>query len=285
MKTRTNEGREGTGAAARARFGFLQLRPRFGRPEENLASAAEAIEHAPEFDVLVLPELFASGYAFRDRAEALAAAEDAEGPTARFLRETAARRGAWLAAGYAERDGNALYNSARLTGPRGETSVYRKVHLFDREREIFDPGDRPFRAVDLRVPAGVLRAGLMICYDWRFPESARSLALDGAEVLLHPSNLVLPNCQDAMIVRCLENRVYSVTANRTGTDDRGDFSIEFTGRSRIVGPDGAVLATAPVDADALEIVEVNLAAARDKRINARNDLWRDRRPEAYRRER
>ena len=80
--------------------------------------------------------------------------------------------------------------------------------------------------------------------DWVNPESARSLALQGAEVLLHPSNHVMPHCQEAMRTRCLENRVWAVTANRTAEDDRGDLRLEFTGQSQIVGPRGEVVSRA-----------------------------------------
>jgi predicted amidohydrolase len=121
----------------------------------------------------------------------------------------------------------------------------------------------------------------MICFDWLFPESARCLSLDGALVLLHPSNLVLPFCQDAMRTRCLENRVFAVTANRCGEDARGGERLRFTGASQITGPRGEVLARAPADRECVEVVEIDLEEARDKRVTSRNDLFGSRRPAAY----
>ena len=76
---------------------------------------------------------------------------------------------------------------------------------------------------------------MLICFDWRFPETSRALALLGADVIAHPSNLVFPNAQKAMLTRSLENRVYTVTANRTGTERRPGGTVPFTGRSQIVG--------------------------------------------------
>lgn len=234
------------------------------------------------FDLLVLPELFSSGYLFRDRDEALSLAEGIDGPTVAALRRIAAERGGAVVAGLAERDGDRVYNAAALATPAGDVHVYRKVHLFDREIEIFDAGDGPFPVWTVETAAGRFRVGVMICFDWLFPESARCLALEGAEVIAHPSNLVLPHCQEAMRTRCLENRVFAVTANRTASDDRGDgLRLEFTGESQVVDPRGRVLARAGAQGEHVVIQEIDLALARDKRVTERNDLLRDRRPEAY----
>ena len=121
----------------------------------------------------------------------------------------------------------------------------------------------------------------MVCYDWAFPEVARSLALQGADILCHPSNLVLPWGQQAMQVRCLENGVYAVTANRFGTDARPRGEVTFTGGSQIVGPRGEVMQQATKGQEALYITELDLAKARDKRIAPLNHLIDDRRPEFY----
>jgi predicted amidohydrolase len=174
-----------------------------------------------------------------------------------------------------------VYNAAALVEPGGTTRVYRKVHLFDRETFVFDEGDRPFEAWDVETASGRVRVGVMVCFDWVYPESARSLALQGAEVLLHPSNLVLPFCQEAMRTRCLENRVFAVTANRVAADDRGDARLEFTGRSQIVGARGEVLARAGADGECSDVRDVDLAHARDKWITGRNEIFRGRRPGAY----
>lgn len=263
------------------RVGFAQTAPVFGDLSGNLERAHRIAEGAPAFDLLVFPELFSTGYLFLDRAEARSAAEDPDGRSVSFLRDLARRRGAWVCGGFAERAGGQVYNAAALAGPGGEVHVYRKVHLFDRETECFDPGDRPPGCRTLRLGARELRIGMMICFDWFFPETARCLALDGADLLLHPSNLVLPFCQEAMRTRCLENRVYAVTANRSGADRRGAETLSFTGSSQITGPRGEVLVRADAQGECVEVVSVDPARARDKRVTPRNDLFGSRRPGMY----
>src|SRR5919202_6692477 len=120
----------------------------------------------------------------------------------------------YLVAGLAELHSERCYNSAVVLGPSGFIGTYRKTHLFFEETLLFAPGDTGFPVWQ----AGGAKIGVMICFDWFYPEAARTLALKGAEVLCHPSNLVLPYCPDAMVTRCLENHLFSVTANRIGSE-------------------------------------------------------------------
>ena len=122
----------------------------------------------------------------------------------------------------------------------------------------------------------------MICFDWRFPEITRSLALNGAEIIAHPSNLVLPHCPQAMITRCLENRVYAITANRVGNENRvPDEVLHFIGQSQVVDPDGNLLIRASDIEEEVQIVEIDPGKAREKFINSKNDIFKDRRPDLY----
>jgi predicted amidohydrolase len=122
---------------------------------------------------------------------------------------------------------------------------------------------------------------MMICFDWFFPESARTLALRGAQVIAHPANLVLPYCQTAMVTRSLENAVFSVTTNRYGAETLGAESLTFTGASQVMDTRGRRLAQAPVAGDDMQVVEINPAEADDKQVNLRNHRFNDRRPELY----
>lgn len=261
------------------RVAWLQNSPTYGQVEANLARAAAMMESRAA-DLWVLPELFATGYIFGDRTECERLAEPIpDGPTCRALVDLARRTGSCIVAGLAESaPGGRLYNAAVAVDPGGVRGLYRKLHLFDREKEWFDPGDTQFPVADL---AGA-RVGVMICFDWRFPESARTLALSGAQIIAHPSNLVHPFCQAAMVTRAIENRVFTVTANRIGTEDRAGSRLDFTGVSRIVAPDGAVLSDGPVAVEAVGIAEIDPRRAEDKRATGGNDLWADRRPEYYR---
>ena len=257
---------------------FLQFEVAFGDWSANAATIRQLLADSPEMDLLVLPELAFSGYDFVDRAELDDLSEPfGDGPTRAFLTALAAEQNMVVVAGYAERAPEGPYNAAMLVTPDGAAHNYRKIHLFNREQDVFLPGDAPPPVFD--TPAG--RIGLMICFDWFFPETARCLALAGAEIIAHPSNLVLPWCQQAMFARSIENGVFSITANRTGTESRTDRSLTFTGGSQILGARGETLAKASTDREELGWAMIDPAQARDKSIAERNDRFGDRRPALY----
>lgn len=261
------------------RIGFVQSDPRFGEPDRNRERLAAQVRRV-EADVIVLPELCHSGYLFRDPAEVARLAEPIPaGPTSQLLLSLARERKTTLVAGICERDGGRFFNSAAVYTPGGLAGVYRKIHLFKDEKLYFTPGNRPLSVFTV---AG-LRIGVIVCFDWRFPEATRVLALAGAELIAHPANLVMPYCQDVMRARAIENRVFAVTANRVGADERPDGAREeFTGQSQVVDPDGCLLLRAADQGEAEGVVDVDLEAARRKRVTERNDLFADRRPEFYR---
>ncbi|MBI3586564.1 MAG: acyltransferase, partial [Ignavibacteriales bacterium] len=177
---------------------------------------------------------------------------------------------------FAEKAGK-IFNSAALVGPSGLIGVYRKIHLFDREHLFFTPGDLGFPVFDL--PFG--KIGIMICFDWIYPESARSLVLKGAQLIAHPSNLVLPHCPDAMVTRCLENRIFAATANRVGNENRGGFDLRFIGTSEIVSPRGEILKRLSTEKPEVGVSDIDLGLASDKKINTFNDLLGGRRTDQY----
>jgi predicted amidohydrolase len=260
------------------KIGFVQFAPAFGDVPANLNAIREAAARSSDADLLVFPELAVCGYEFRDHAEALEHGESAQtGPTPELARTIAAAHDMTIVIGYAERDGDRVYNACVLAMPDGQSITYRKLHLFDRERERFDIGHTPPPVIE--TPAG--RVGLMICFDWYFPEVARVLALNGAQIIAHPSNLVLDKCQRAMYARSVENRVFTVTANRYGTEDRAGRSVTFTGASQILSPNGDMLAQAPVEGDCVGTATINPAEADDKHATPLSDLFTDRRPEFY----
>ncbi|WP_447979646.1 nitrilase-related carbon-nitrogen hydrolase [Candidatus Nitrospira bockiana] len=261
------------------RVGFFQFSPLFGEIKRNLDTVTARLSGL-DCDLLVLPELFASGYQFVSKSEVEALAEPVPGGlTTERLLELARDRNMHLVAGLPERDGDRCYNSAVLVGPSGLIGRYRKTHLFYEETLFFAPGDTGFRVWDI----GTARIGVMICFDWFYPESARTLALNGADILCHPSNLVLPYCPAAMVTRCLENRVFAITANRTGWEERGGKKrLTYIGQSEVVTPRGRIVHRASGDQEELWVGEVDPLEARDKSLNPMNDLFRDRRPEHYR---
>lgn len=257
-------------------IGILQFAPRLGRVEENLRTIA-AMLRGRKFDLAVLPELATTGYNFADRRAAWEAAEDRRGNSFDTFAELAAISGGAIVWGMAEKSGRKLYNSAVLTTPEGDHHLYRKTHLFFREKLIFDPGNTGFRVVEWRKA----RIGVMICFDWIFPEAARTLALKGCQLLAHPANLVMPYCQEAMITRSLENRIFCITANRIGRETTRGLVVRFTGRSQITGPDGSRLMRFGRTEKAFKAVKITPRAADTKRVNRWNDLFADRRPDWY----
>lgn len=258
--------------------GFFQFDPAFGKKDENLKKVFSSVRDT-DIDLLVLPEFFATGYQFISKDEVAELAENIPyGLTTESLLQLSHQKGCYIAAGLPEKNGDRFFNSAVLTGPKGFIGVYRKTHLFFEEKLFFQPGDTGFKVWDTEIG----RIGIMICFDWFFPESMRTLAIKGAEIVAHPSNLVLPYCPAAMPVRCLENRVYSITSNRTGSESRGNKQgIRFIGQSIIVSPEGKVLVKASEVEDVLLSVEIFPELARDKRLNPFNNLFEDRRPELY----
>jgi predicted amidohydrolase len=260
------------------KIALIQFAPRFGEVESNLRAIEEACGGL-QADLVVLPELCTTGYQFKDRGELAALAEPTGGESLGRLSAIARDCGGYLAAGYAERDAESLFNSAALVGPDGIAGNYRKIHLFDDEKRLFDPGDLGFGVFE----TGGVKVGLMVCFDWIFPESARSLALGGAQVIAHPANLVLPYCQRSMITRALENQVFTATANRTGSEERlPGQRLQFTGASRLVGPDGKLIAEGPADQPAVITAEIDPQLALDKNITPVNHVLTDRRPDQYR---
>jgi len=259
------------------RVGYYQFRPRFGEPRANCDRVLRRLSDV-EADLIVLPELPFTGYLFRDRRELTSLAEDPRSSSLiDDLLALCRKRSMFLVTGFAERDGRRVFNSSLLLGPRGIVRTYRKLHLFNNEKRWFDPGDLPF-AID-RVRG--VRVGMMICFDWVFPEAARALALAGADLLAHPSNLVLDYCQRVMTARSIENGVFAVTTNRFGEDRRPHGRVRFTGRSQITGPRGELIRRAASQREELFLCEIDPRQARDKKITPANHLIADRRPEFY----
>ena len=288
---------------------IVQTNPIFGEVKKNVREALLLME-TTKADLYILPELFNTGYNFIDEAEVKTFAEPADGLTFRTMNEWAKKNSCYIVYGFAEKADKILaslktqkisanfanslralrlysskimffempiYNSAALVGPDGMVGLYRKVHLFDRENLFFTPGNLGFPVFDL--PFG--KVGMMICFDWIYPESARSLALKGAQLIAHPANLVLPFCPDAMVTRCLENKVFAATADRVGEENRGGVNLKFIGTSGIVAPNGSILCRLGTNEASIAVAEIDLSLANNKKINLHNNLFEGRRTDQY----
>lgn len=259
------------------KVGFVQFSPAFGEVNQNINKAISLIETV-DAELIVLPEFFNTGYLFISREEAFSLSEEIpRGKTTDALCSIARKKQVHLVAGLIERDNDVLYNAAVLVGPGGYIGTYRKLHLFSEENLYFEPGNLALPVFDI----GSCKVGVMICFDWIFPESMRVLSLKGADVICHCANLVMPYCQDAMVTRCLENHVYAVTANRTGLERRGNKVCQYTGRSQIIGPSAKVLYRADRELDETGEAVIDISLVRNKRLNHFNNLFADRRAQYY----
>ncbi len=260
------------------RLTVVQFAPRLLDPAHNLGKMRE-LTKGLKTDLIVFPELATSGYVFRDQAEVIRVAESVPASMAfRSLSNLSRQLDASLVYGFPELAEGRVYNSAVLINPDGSWFIYRKSHLFFREKQMFAPGDSGFFAC--RAKRGV-RVGMMICFDWQFPEAARALALQGAQVICHPSNLVLSWGQAAMLTRSLENRVFSVTANRIGHESNNDFHLSFTGHSQVADTRGELLFRLSMDREEVRTAEINPAEADNKSVTDVNDVFSDRRPALF----
>ncbi len=261
------------------RLAVVQFSAQFGEVGANIA-ALEALLEPVEADIIVLPELCTTGYFFQSRDESARYAEAVDGPSCELFRRTAAAKNAIVVGGFAERAGTEMYNSCALVAPEdGEVRVYRKIHLFYREKFAFDVGDKAW--FNVYNAARDVNIGMMVCYDWRFPEAARSLMLAGADLVVCPSNLVTEAWRKVMPARAIENKVYMAVANRAGAETRGDETLVFKGDSAVYGYNGDELALADPHSNVVIYADILPAKTRDKSFNAFNDVRHDRVPAAY----
>jgi deaminated glutathione amidase len=255
-------------------------------PAANLA-VADRLTRAAAADgasLIVLPEKWT---AIGSDEELRAAAETLEGASMQWARATARELGVDLVAGsilerVAGREKFA--NTSVHVDPQGEVrAVYRKVHMFDveidgrsyRESELEEPGEE----IVLSQTADGVELGLSICYDLRFPELYRILAVRGARVIAVPAAFTLPTTRDhwetLLRARAIENQAFVVAANQVGAHPHG---LQSGGRSMIVDPWGLVLAQAP-DREGHILAELDLE--RQREIRARLPALSNRRPDVY----
>lgn len=265
------------------RVACAQYAIREGEPDHNLERSLHFIRRAAAegADLVVLPELANSGCDSGSRDDVLDLAEEIPGgPTVRAWREAADASGVCVVGGLLEREGALLHNSAVILG-RGSAGRYRKTHLWDREKRLYEPG-RELPVFGTRFG----KIGLLICYDAWFPEAARTLALKGAQMICVPSNAPddwVPEHQRggdlAMLdVHCIAssnaNRVFMAAANRVGNG--------YLGRSCVVDVTGGVLSLAGATEEEIIYAEIDVERAdRGKRLTDASHAFGDRNPAVY----
>ncbi len=259
---------------SKIKAGFLQFEPKLGEPDLNISNIEHLLSQTAGADLVVIPELANSGYNFESKEQAIQLAESVDNsPYLNFLSDQAKKLNLHIVSGFHEIDNYLLYNTSVLIGPNGIIGKYRKIHLFMNEFDFFEKGNLGLPVYDI----GFCKVGMLICFDWVFPEVWRILALKGADIICHPSNLVLPYAQQAVPVHGMINKTFNITANRYGTE-RG---VTFSGKSMISNPVGITMVIASSDKDDVCIVDMDINQARNKKITDRNHVINDRFPKDY----
>lgn len=270
--------------SALVKIAAVQMDVVFGDKKANLERIIKSTEAAAldGAKLIAFPECAVTGYCFDSREEALPLAESIPGPSTEQISAVCKRFDVSVVVGLLERDGDRLFNACVLVGPKGIGGSYRKIHLpFLGVDRFTTPGDRPFAVMD----AGPLRIGMSICYDCSFPESARILALEGADLIVLPTNWPPgAECTADFVIntRALENKVYYLAVNRVG-NERG---FPFIGKSKICDTHGNTIAAAEHTRETTLYAEIDVAESRKKRIvrvpgKHIIDRFADRRPEMY----
>lgn len=258
---------------------IVQFTPELFKKCHNIETMLRYIESINS-DIIVFPELSTSGYYYLEARELFPFSEKSDGETFKIFQELSTQKNSIIIYGFPELAGEKIYNSAAMIFPTPKySSVYRKTHLFYKERFCFAEGNTGFFVIDYKE--WDLKIGCMICYDWRFPEAARTLGLKGADLIVCPSNLVTKVWRLAMPTRALENKVYLAVANRVGSETRDNDTLLFNGQSVIYDYDGNVLTEADVTTNEVISAEIFPSKTRDKSFNQFNDINKDRRPEFY----
>ena len=264
--------------------GVGQTKCELGDVGENLQHCIDMLDRAAEqgISLVILPECALSGYVFDDLDSARLAAVPLSGPEIAELADHCIRLGVYCVVGVLEHADDLVYNTAVLLGPDGLIGSYRKSHL------PYLGADRFVARANTAQPpvfdTGIGRIGLAICYDLRFPEWTRALALAGADIIALPTNWPLESrllAEYFTVVRAAENRVFLLVANRWDAE-RG---VQFMGQSQIVGPTGEVLAQAATDETLVSAV-IDVDVARNKHVVVKAEtfelfLFDDRRPDLY----
>ena len=256
-----------TGKESVAKVAVVQSTLELGNLTANIEKGLNQIKEAADngANLIVLTELSNSGYMFNNREEAFAVSEEVPGgPTVSKWIQLAKERKIYIVAGISEMEGTSLYNSAVLVGPEGYIGKYRKIHLWDREKLWYEPGNLGLPVFNTKIG----RIAMMICYDIWFQELWRIYATKGADIICAPVNwvkiAVLPDDIQTFgpmntMVGCYDNGLHAAIADRVG-EERG---LIFPGKSMIVGPLGLPIGGAGSNTEEeIKYAEVNLMDSR-----------------------
>jgi predicted amidohydrolase len=272
---------------ANIKIACVQTDPSLGDISYNLDRMRQVLE--PDIDLHIFPELALTGYLFTSKDQLSELAEPVGGATCQRLSALAKANETAIITGFLESADGVFFNSALAFDRTGAlVGHYRKIHRFYFETQIFECGNLGFPVFDITTTEERCRVGMMICYDWRFPEAARSLTLGGAQLIAVPSNIVTATgmLRETLRTRAFENKVYLAFADRVGVESTfiagEDVTLEFQGQSAIFSFNGEPLAEAGRDGLTVISATIDPNYTSSKRINEFNDIIDDRIPLNYR---
>ncbi|QZT38675.1 5-formyltetrahydrofolate cyclo-ligase [Halosquirtibacter xylanolyticus] len=254
---------------------LIQCEPTLGDLDANREKISTWLDKIPDHvDIILLPELANSGYHFIDEKQAERSSEEiSQSGLVNDLKAYAQSNDVAIAIGLAEQKDGIRYNSALWITPQGVEVTYRKAHLFARENLFFNAGKEACPIVTWKGA----RIGLMICYDWTFPEVWQWMAQGQVDLVCHLCNLVMPHAQQMVKTYAFSNHFYIAQSNRVGTER----DLTFTGASSIIAPDAEVLVHASKTEEEIIIGTIDTDYSRDKQLNPYNHKTRDTRRDIY----
>ena len=252
----------------------IQFSPLLGEMEHNTAEVKRLTGKCKGSNLIILPELSDTGYNFSDKKHALTISKPIDkNPLVAMLLEQSIKLKTHIVTGICEKKGNKLYNSSLIISPEGILGKYRKIHLFFNERDIFEEGEGGLKIFDIDG----YRLGMLICFDYLFPDIWRVTAQKGADIIAHPSNLVTYNAFKVVPALAIMNKVFIATTNRIGSDG----NLIFAGKSFICNPSGDIISEASQLNEEILFSEIDTSISHNKMITERNHVFDDRRPGKY----
>lgn len=234
------------------KVGFVQLDVQRNW-EENQSRIDAALQNI-QAEIVVLPELCASGYLFESREELRSAAQPVpDGKVVQDLAALSEKYACGLIAGVPELDGELVYNTAVLLEKGRYVGKYRKIHLSDLEKKLFAPGTE-----NVVFPFCGTTVGVQICFDLWFPEISREQLRMGAEILCAPANFGSEPTYLISQVRAMENLRPLILCNRVGSESLPDIDADFLGKSSVIGADGQRILSGIPEKEVVSCCEISL---------------------------
>ncbi|GIC75683.1 carbon-nitrogen hydrolase family protein [Moritella sp. F3] len=240
----------------------VQMNVSYKNKTENIAAVSTLLNDADSLgEVVLLPELFSTGYLFNDPSEIHTLSESLDdSQTLLALQGLATLHNVLIVAGIAEKTEDGFYNTTVVVNKSGLQDKYRKMALTNVDKQYFSRG----RDIVTFEYLGV-KFGLAICFDLWFPEIIRQYAEKGVDVLLHPANFGGEQSLHIARARAIENSMFVFTCNRIGSEETSAISGSYCGKSQAISPTGVPLMLCGSDTE-VQTITIDVGAGKDKKV-------------------